>query len=311
MKRKSAAALTAALFASLALLFPVTAVSAMEVEEESPVEPETSYEEPYEEPSSVEEPSTVEDPSYEEPSDVEEPSSDEEPSYEEPSYEEPSYEEPSYEEPSYEESSYYQEESSYYYEESSYDEPDYEETSFFNQTETPEPSINDSVGESSIENSLLTSEDWNNMQKSMSSSEVKKSNSSSANQDFADIKEHKDDGKSNNDTWIYLALGLPLIIVGIGLIAGVIIFNIKANRNNELTETSEYDNTPPVNEEPLQTQVPPTVENNTEDNIDDEPVFSKDAFLAAKAARKSNNSEDSDKFDTLDNPINKDDNHNN
>lgn len=304
MKKKSAAALAAVIFASLALMLPVNVVSA---EEEPAYEPETSYEETYEEPSYEEEPSYDEEPSYyeepsydEEPSYYEEPSYDEEPGYhEESSYYEESYEEPSYEE-SYEESYYYEES----YEEPSYYEPDSQETEFFEQSETQEPSINESAAESSMENSLLTSEDWENMQKSMNSTAGTTSNAASRSQDFAEIKDHKDDGTSKNNTWIYLALGLPLILVGAGLIAGVIIFNIKASRSTAAAENTAA----PADTSPVQPSQPIEEFLENDDTGDDEVVFSTDAFFAAKTARQSGDAADSDKFDTVEDPANTDNN---
>ena len=55
--------------------------------------------------------------------------------------------------------------------------------------------------------------------------------------DFAEVKKNKDDGTLHNDNWIFLAIGIPLLILGLGLVGTVIIVNIKASQTAKAQET--------------------------------------------------------------------------
>ena len=304
-------------------------------------EPEPSYEEPE---SSVYEEISEPEYSYEEESSNEYEES--EISYEEPSYEdESSYEEPeeSVESVDYYESSYYEEyyeeesEISYVYEyESSTYDPYYynedsayygEETSFFaTGEESPESyeSSEEKSSEMSIDDTNLTSKDWDEIQKQMDSQKQNKSSAYSEGHEFDDIKNNKDDGKGQNDSWIYLATGIPLILIGLGIITAVVVFNIKAKKSasteNDVTKdelisgdigTIYYDDfdpdvdlqpsssekiTPEKYEETTNTDVPPiysekfteTRESEEESKNDtaEVPQISPEIFTEVKKARK-------------------------
>lgn len=337
---RTAAALLTGMLISAAVLLPTAAVSAAP-DDDTPDEPGTAYsenqdEEPtYEDPEpelSYEEP----EPSYEEPEpeySYEEPEysyEEPEPSYEEPepSYEEPepSYEEPeySYEEPeySYEEPEYsYEEPSYYYYEDSSiYGE---ENSSFWGteeQSDIAEPSLTSqtSTAESSMENSVLTSEDWKELQKSMApesgSSGGTSSKSATGSGGSSDFDKIKSDKSRMNDAWLYLAIGIPLIALGAGLIAAVVIVNKRANRqllpDGAETDGIETDSKTPAenNTDKTETKENEYTEINPFKPSDDEKMIpSADAFRAVKEARAAKISAKAEKAnelaDTLEKPL--------
>lgn len=84
-------------------------------------------------------------------------------------------------------------------------------------------------GETSIDTSELTDEDWSQIQEELSStlaseSEVETS-AESTDSPFETIK--SSDGTNGNDGGILLVLGLGLIVVGVVLLACIIYFNIR------------------------------------------------------------------------------------
>ncbi len=245
--------------------------------------------------------------------------------YEEPSYEseDPYYAESSYyEEYSYTESYYYDGESNIYYEETSFfTDTEPEETSFESMDEPSLQSLSSSEIESSIESSVLTSEDWKKFQESVTpkTSQTTKTSTVTPKEtaiddnnagDFDTIKNSKDE---KNDAWIYLIAGIALILVGAGIITAIIIYNIKAKKR-ELShdeEKSTNENDPHDNKEKTNNEVP--VENNEEyadlnEFADNTPSPSAEAFKAIRAAKKidmSSTKKDKTKdfADTLDTPL--------
>ena len=88
----------------------------------------------------------------------------------------------------------------------------------------------------SVDTSEMTADDWQQLQKNLAAADP----SSKANLDaldFAEVKKNKDDGTLHNDNWIFLAIGIPLLILGLGLVGTVIIVNIKASQTAKAQET--------------------------------------------------------------------------
>ena len=206
-----------------------------------------------------------------------------------------------------------------------------------------EPSVSSkaSTAESSMENSILTSEDWKKMQSSLApessasgSSNKKAETGSGATGEFDKIKSDK---SKQNDAWVYLAIGIPLIVLGAGLVAAVIIVNTRANKKlkegrddddevktDEIkTDEGETDENNIEEDKPVEEQ-PAAAEDDSIDLIDadnaEEPetaapepektevsAISLDAFRAAKESRSFKNSEKlkkgNDLDDTLDSPV--------
>ena len=79
---------------------------------------------------------------------------------------------------------------------------------------------------SSIDTSELTSEDWEKVEENLNSafhtSTDKNSSASTNDGDFKSIKDNLDTSDDSNDTWVYLFIGLVLIIVGVAAIVLVI-----------------------------------------------------------------------------------------
>ena len=85
----------------------------------------------------------------------------------------------------------------------------------------------------------------------------------------------KEIGDSVNDTWIYLLLGLSLIIVGAGLITLVVILNIRAKNHAKADQTISAHTAPP----PLKKKHSPSRSAQLPKNLDDtldEPLDLKD-----------------------------------
>ena len=131
------------------------------------------------------------------------------------------------------------------------DEYDYENTS--SEEETTEESSSGSEGsgeeessraskvpkEHSVDTSEMTSKDWKDVQENMTSSDGGSSSggesksskvlplSQGQNSGGSEFDDLKDAAEGGNDAWIFLAVGIPLIVLGAGLIALVIYINIK------------------------------------------------------------------------------------
>ncbi len=110
--------------------------------------------------------------------------------------------------------------------------------------------------EISVDTKELTSKDWEEIQNSLTSQQQSGSEKSEASgkqtgtvsktsggESFGTLKDKstKDDV---NDTWIYLVIGIPLLLAGIAMITVVIIVNVRAKKKeeaekakNELPET--------------------------------------------------------------------------
>lgn len=254
-RRKAVRLLSAAMLACV-LAISAAPLAFAEPDDETYTE-EPTYEEPtYEEPT-YEEP-TYEEPTYDEPT-YDEPTYDE-PTYDEPTYDEPSYDEPAYDEPSYDEPTYDEptgDESTYNepaYDEPTYDEPEYSqvytpETTFENEwtydntwdasyTLDQDNATSELDTDISVDTSELTKSDWDEMKKALD--QKMNSTGNSANQDamaFSEVKKNRDDGTSQNDVWMFLAAGIPLIVVGAGLITTVIVMQIRASRLRKADET--------------------------------------------------------------------------
>lgn len=110
---------------------------------------------------------------------------------------------------------------SYYYETT--DENEY----YYTPSTDSRTDATDISNEAPVDTSEMTDDDWKKLQESLTS---KPSNNNDDAKNFAAIKENRDDGNGKNDVWIYLALGIPLIFLGAGLIAAVVIINIRAKR---------------------------------------------------------------------------------
>ncbi len=173
-----------------------------------PEEPEEQYDPAESYPESTAEPEYP-DPVYEEESQWDTDEQEESVTYEPESTEE--YTEESY--------NYEEERQGQYYE---YEEPVYGEVSE-NKSVTD---IIESSAEVSVDTSELTATDWETLQKNLNNSTPATADA----KDFSAIKNSKDDGSGVNDSWLYLAIGIPLIVLGAGLIAAVIIINIRAGR---------------------------------------------------------------------------------
>ncbi len=103
--------------------------------------------------------------------------------------------------------------------------------------------------EVSVDTQELTSKDWEKIKDDLNSQQEQSGESSSAavkpgtqtssgrsGSDFGTLKDKstKDDV---NDAWIYLAIGLPLVLAGAGIITIVIIVNTKARKKESAQQT--------------------------------------------------------------------------
>lgn len=86
----------------------------------------------------------------------------------------------------------------------------------------------------SVDTSELTSSDWEAIQKSINASAPAKANTDAL--DFAELKKNRDDGTLHNDNWIFLTVGILLLLVGGGLIAAVIILSVRASQAEKAEE---------------------------------------------------------------------------
>ena len=173
-----------------------------------------------------------EEPSYDQPGQTEDSDQqgDDEPVYSEP---EQSYTEPSDDTqtdyPTYDPEPQYPE---YYVPESPYNEtPNYENTWEQPYQINPETATSQISTDVSVDTSEMTKADWEQLQKSLVTDPGNTAKANLDAKDFAEIKKTKDDGNSQNDNWIFLAIGLPMTLLGAVLMAAVIIISI---RNSEI-----------------------------------------------------------------------------
>lgn len=145
----------------------------------------------------------------------------------------------------YYDNDYYYDNNDYY----NYDNYGYsEETSYADETQqsTPESQIYD---QGSVDTDELTAEDWEKIQNSLNSKPDEKQTSSKSEESsksffntidaddeqsgaFGSLKEQS--GKDEqNDVWIYLVVGIPLLLAGLGIIIAVIVVNVKANKKEK------------------------------------------------------------------------------
>lgn len=133
----------------------------------------------------------------------------------------------------------------YYYDEQTYT-GDEEQTEEASEEEEDESSFDpDQV---SIDTKELTSKDWENIQnnltskaessvsqKSQTSQKVAATESSKGGTDeFSSLKEKSE----YNDTWIYLAFGIPLVLAGAAIIVIVIAVNVRASKKEKEQEAA-------------------------------------------------------------------------
>ena len=195
----------------------------------------------------------------------------------------------------------------YYYAEQNYteDEEQTEETS----VESEEESSFD-PDQVSVDTKELTSKDWENIQNDLASkaeaSEKQKSlvsqkaaasqKSKGGTNEFSSLKEKSE----SNDTWIYLAFGIPLVLAGAAIIVVVIAVNVRASKKEKALAAAQNES----EEQPKK----------LEDEIhEDEKVMNKpkrSAFGGKHAAPVKTQTRDfiqKDLVDTLDDPMDIDD----
>ena len=261
---------------------------------EDPGYEDPNYEDPgYEDPNY--EDSGYEDPNYEDPG--YEDSNYEDPGYEDPSYEDPGYEDPSYEDPGYEDPNY--EDPGYEdpnYEDPGYEEPSYTENSYYDDS-TDEPSTDtpSEPSDTSVDTTELTSDDWENLENQLASDVSTNANKNNKNS-TGEFDSIKDSESKENDAWIFLVIGLPLLLLGLAGVAFIVFYNIKVKKSEIKSPERAPIRTKHADEADEASQLP-----------------SKEAFEAVKAARKNKNPEksmsraQSDLENTLDKPLKIDD----
>lgn len=182
-----------------------------------------------------------------------------------------------------------------------------EETSYTDETASEQES--ELMEQGSVDTNELTSKDWENIQNSLNSkSEPGEATPENSQAFFANIDNNneqsgefgtlkdKSDSSDTNDTWIYLIVGIPLILAGAGIIAAVVIINVKANKKLKADQTISEHTADPLSKSIRDiSEIKPTAKPKR-------PIFGP-KHAAGGRHRASGNALPRDLVDTLDEPL--------